>query len=45
MYFTAFIITIPVMLYIDSYILARIFLKYINQDNEQGIAENGGQDV
>lgn len=37
-YFTAFIVTIPLILYIDSYILARIFLIYVKQskgENEE----------
>ncbi len=35
-YFTAFIVTIPLILYVDSFILARIFQQYIKKDGDSG---------
>ncbi len=34
-YFTAFIVTIPLICYIDSYILARVLLQYAKKDNAE----------
>lgn len=45
-YFTAFIVTIPLICYIDSYILARVFLQYTKKNEEdteeEFIAEEEG---
>lgn len=49
-FFTAFIITIPLIIYIDSYILARVFLKYMKNETgdaagEDIIAENASGEI
>lgn len=33
-YFTAFIVTIPLIFYVNSFILARIFQQYVNKEND-----------
>jgi uncharacterized membrane protein YesL len=33
-YFTAFIVTIPLILYVDAYVLSRIFQQYVNKEGE-----------
>ena len=40
-YFTAFIVTIPLIIYVDAYILSRIFAQYVNKDGgTQSATEN-----
>lgn len=44
-YFTAFIVTIPLILYIDSYVLSRIFLIYVKKSQEENAVKQALEDI
>ena len=44
-YFTAFIVTIPLILYIDSYVLSRIFLIYVKKSQEENSVKQALEDI
>ena len=44
-YFTAFRVTIPLILYIDSYVLSRIFLIYVKKSQEENAVKQALEDI